>query len=219
MENQGKFAQIWQSISDKIQDQSWFQQLKAKWDELDSRAKTVLKYAGLLGSVFLGVSLVGTSLYSVAETKSEIDEKLALIQKIQSSQDELRRLRDVTSRFDGGDAAPWAGFLQEKAQAAGFDPSIVQIASETAVGAKPDAAKSKDAAKGAAAAAPANGPEETIVEVGLKRINVRQLVKYVHEIENGGRTVKVRRLQIDTAPDESGYLDAKVSLSAFRLKP
>jgi hypothetical protein len=217
MENEGKLSQIWQRFSDKIQDQTWFQQLKAKWDELDSRAKTVIKYAGLVGSVVLGVGLVGTSLYSVAETKSEIDEKLALIQKIQSSQDELRRLREVTARFDGGDAAPWAGFLQEKAQTAGFDPSIVQIVSETPVGAKADAAKSKDAAKGAPA--PANGPEEAIIEVGLKRINVRQLVKYVHEIENGGRTLKVRRLQIDTAPDESGYLDAKVSLSAFRLKP
>jgi hypothetical protein len=216
MENPGKFEQIWQGFSDKIQDQVWFQQLKAKWDELDSRTKTFLKYASLLGSVVLSVGLVGNSLYSVAATKSEIDEKLALIQKIQSSQDELRRLRDVTSRFGAADGGPWADFLREKAQPAGFDPSIVQIASETPVGAKPaEAPKSKDA-KGAAPAV--SGPEETVVEVGLKRVNVRQLVKYVHEIENGGRTVKVRRLQIDTAPDESGYLDASVSVSAFRMK-
>jgi hypothetical protein len=216
MDNPGRLTQIWQSFSDKIQDQVWFQQLKAKWDELDSRAKTFVKYASLFGGIALSVGLVGSSLYSVAATKSEIDEKLALIQKIQSSQDELRRLRDVTSRFGGGEGGPWADFLREKAQPAGFDPSVVVIASETPVGAKPaEAPKGKDA-KGAAPMV--SGPEETIVEVGLKRVNVRQLVKYVHEIENGGRTVKVRRLQIDTAPDESGYLDASVSVSAFRLK-
>ena len=34
MENDGKLSQAWRSFSDKIQDQVWFQQLKAKWDDL-----------------------------------------------------------------------------------------------------------------------------------------------------------------------------------------
>jgi hypothetical protein len=217
MENEGKFSRAWRSFTDKIQDQVWFQQLKAKWDELDHRSKSILRYGSLIGGVALVIGLVGTTMMSVAATKGEIDRKLSLIRKIQSSQDELRRLKDITSRFSGGGEEPWAQFLQQKALAAGLDPAGVQVASEKVVETKSaPAPKGKDGKP--APAAPANGPEETVIEVGLKKINVRQLAKYVHEIENGGRTVKVRRLVVDTAPDESGYLDMSVTVSAFKMK-
>lgn len=213
------------SISDKLQDQVWYQQVKVKWDELDVRAKMAVKYTSLIGSAVLIVGLVGTSLYSVADQKREIEEKLGLIQKIQSAQEELRRLRDVTSRFNGGGDQPWGQFLQEKATPAGISAEAVQIVSEGVVSAlaAPPAPKSAKNAKDAAKekeSPPASsaGPEETVVEASLKKINVRQLAKYVHEIENGGRTVKVRRLHVNTHPDESGYIDATIVVSAFRLK-
>ena len=69
MENESKLAQVWRNFSDKIQDQTWFQQIKAKWDELDARAKTGIKYFSLFGSIALTVGVVGTSLYSVADKK------------------------------------------------------------------------------------------------------------------------------------------------------
>lgn len=204
MENESKFGRMFQGVSDKIQDQVWFQQAKAKWDELDARAKTAVKYASLIGGGALLVGLVGTSVYSVADQKHEIDEKLGLIQKIQSAQDELKRLREVTSRFNGAGDQPWGQFITEKATPSGIDPATVTIVSEIVI---------------APAAAPVSaGPEETVVEAGLKKVNVRQLAKFLHAIENGGGTVKVRKLQIDTHPDESGYLDATVVVSAFRLK-
>ena len=225
MENESKFGRIFQGISDKVQDQPWFQQGKAKWDELDGRAKTAVKYASLIGSSVLIVGFVGSSLYSVAQQKQEIEDKLGLIQKIQSAQDELRRLKDVTSRFSGGGDQPWGLFLQEKAMPSGIDPAAVQIVSEAVVstGAAPQApapksAKSAKEKEKDVSTVASIGPEETVVEANLKKINVRQLTKYMHEIENGGRTVKVRRLKIDTHTDESGYLDANVVVSAFRLK-
>ena len=225
MENESKFGRMIQTLSDKTQDQVWYQQGKAKWDELDVRAKMAVKYALLIGSAALIVGLVGTSLYSVAAQKQEIEEKLGLIQKITSAQDELRRLKDVTSRFNGAGDQPWGQFLQEKAVPAGIAADAVVIVSEAVVGAvatpvavpKSSAKSAKDKEK---EIAPASSiiPEETVIEASLKKINVRQLTKFVNEIENGGRTVKVRRLQVDTHPDESGYLDATVVVSAFRLK-
>ncbi|MBC7385758.1 MAG: hypothetical protein H7301_06310 [Cryobacterium sp.] len=218
MENESKIGRFFQSISDKIQDQAWFQQLKVKWDELDAKTKMVAKYLGLIGSSVLIVVVVGSSLYAVADKKREIDDKQALAQKIQSSQDELRKLKDITSRFNGAGEAPWPQFLQERATAAGFDPSLVQVTSEKIISvAAPKEVKSKDP-KALTPQTPAAAPEESLVETSLKKVNVRQLVKFVQEVENGGRTVKVRRLQIDTNPDESGYLDATVVVSAFRLK-
>lgn len=210
MENESRFSEMSRNFSDKIQDQVWFQQLKVKWDELDARAKIGIKYISLIGGSVLIVGLVGTNLYSVAEKKRDIDERLGLISKIQSSQDELKRLRDVTARFSGKDEQPWAEFLQGKAPVSGFDPSIIKIVSEKAV------TSAKDSK--ATSAPVINGPEETIIEADIKHINVRQLVKFIHEVENGGRTVKVRRLQVDTNPDASGFLDAKLIVSAFKLK-
>lgn len=202
-------------IMEKLQDQVWFQQLKVKWDELDVRAKTGAKYLGLAAGIALIVIPVGTMYLSVADKKDEIDRKAALVEKIRSSQDELRRLREVTSRFGGSEAEPWGMFLQSRASMAGFAPANITVGSETVVASAKAAPKGKNAPKGAS---DSDAPEETIVELGLKKINIRQLVKYVHEVENGGRTVKVRRLQIDTAPDESGYLDANLIVSAFRMK-
>jgi len=217
MENESRISQALRNISGKIQDQVWFQQLKIKWDELDGRTKVALKYIGLIGGSVLAVGLVGTNLYTVAEKKHDIDERLSLISKIQSSQDELRRLKDVSSRFNTGDDQPWGEFIQSKATPAGFASASIQITSEKVVGATADAKDAKSS-KDQKSAPVISGPEETIIEATVKRINVRHLVKLVHEVENGGRTVKVRRLQIDTSPDESGYLDATLIVSAFKLK-
>ncbi len=225
MDNQSGLGRVFQNISDKVQDQAWFQQGKAKWDELDARAKMAVKYTGLIGSAVLIVGGVGSSLYAVATQTREIEDKLGLILKIQSAQEELKRLKDVTSRFNGGGDQAWGAFLTERATPAGIDPTAVQIVSEAVVSSNsPAPAPAPKGAKGAkdkekdTASAVAAGPEETVVEASLKKINVRQLTKFLHEIENGGRTVKVRRLQVDTHPDESGFLDATIVVSAFRLK-
>jgi len=222
MSDDSKFGQMIRQITDKLQDQVWYQQGKAKWDELDARAKTAVKYTLLVGSAVGIVGLVGSSLYSVAAQKNEIEDKLTLIQKIQNAQEELRRLREVTSRFNQGGDQPWGQFIQEQATPAGLAPDAVQIVSEAVVA---SAATPAPAPKGKTAAkdksetpAAAAAPEETVVEASLKKVNVRQLTKFLHGIENGGRTVKIRRLHVDTAPDESGYLDATVVVSAFRLK-
>lgn len=222
MENESRLSQALRSLSDKIQDQVWFQQLKVKWDELDSRTKVALKYIALIGSSVLIVGLVGTNLYTVAGKKHDIDERLGLISKIQSAQDELKRLKDITSRYSAGDDQPWAEFLKSKAQPSGFDASIIEVVSEkivsaAAIPAPKDARSAKDS-KTTAATSGLPGPEETVVESTVKHVNVRQLVRFVHEVENGGRTVKVRRLQIDTTPDETGFLDATLIVSAFKLK-
>ncbi len=224
MENESKFSQMFRNLSDKIQDQVWFQQLKVKWDELDSRTRVALKYLFLIGSSVGIVGFVGMNVLSVSGKKKDIDDRLALIAKIQGSQEELRRLKDVTSRFNGGDDQPWAEFLQSKAQPAGFDPAALAIVSAKVVSAAAaPSPKEKTAAKDPKSAAtplPAGitGPEETVVEATLKHVNVRQLTRFVHEIENGGRTVKIRRLQVDTAPDDTGFLDATLMVSAFKIR-
>ncbi len=205
MENESKLAQLWRPISDKIQDQVWFQQGKAKWDELDAKTRMSIKY-GSLGFVTIGLAvLVVNSALSVSRQKKELNDKMALIQKIQAAQDEMRKLKEVTSLASGGNnPGPWIGYFEAQATSAGIDPTTLTVSPE-----KPVSGAKKEESR----------HSETIVEVVAKKINVRHLVGFVYNIENGGRTAKVRRLQVDTQPDESGYLDVTVVVSAFTLKP
>ena len=45
------------------------------------------------------------------------------------------------------------------------------------------------------------------MQTTAKKINVRHLVKFVFNVENAGRMAKIKKLDVLTQPDESGYLD------------
>ena len=206
MENESRFARMWRPISDKIQDQVWYQQGKVKWDELDAKTRMAIKY-GSLTVLTLGLAiLVVNSAMSVSRQKKDLNDKVALIQKIQAAQDEMRKLKEVTSLAAGGSSpGSWNSYFENQATTSGIDATTLTVSAEKAVsgGAKKEESRHI----------------ETIIEVAAKKINIRHLVGFVFNIENGGRTAKVRRLQVDTQPDESGYLDVTVVVSAFTLKP
>ncbi len=196
---------MWRPISDKIQDQIWYQQGKVKWDELDGKTRMAIKY-GSLTALTLGLAvLVVNSALSVSRQKKDLNDKLALIQKIQAAQDEMRKLKQVTSMAAGGNnPGPWNTYFENQATAAGISPDSLTVSSEKGVSGGVKKEESRHT--------------ESIIEVVAKKINVRHLVGFVFNIENGGRTAKVRSLQVDTQPDESGYLDVTVVVSAFTLK-
>jgi len=201
---------MWQSISDKLQDQIWYQQGKAKWDELDSNTRTAIKY-GTLGITVVGtLALVVTSAVTVSGKKSDLDDRLGLVQKIQSAQEELRKLKEVTSSA-GVSAAdePWQGYFEAQAAASGLDTATMKITGEKRLSAPaPKKGEKKEESR----------MNEVLVDLSLTKVNLRQLVKFVFNVENGGRTAKVRKLEINTQPDESGYLDVTLAVSGFSLK-
>lgn len=201
---------MWQAISDKLQDQVWYQQGKAKWDELDANTRTAIKY-GSLGLTIVGtLALVTVSALSVHGKKTDLDEKLALVQKIQSAQDELRKLKEVTSSA-GVSAAdePWQGYFELQASNSGVDPTTLKVIGEKPLSAPPPKKGEKKEE---------SRMNEVLVDLSLTKVNLRQLVKFVFNVENGGRTAKVRKLEVVTQPDESGYLDVTLAVSGFSLK-
>ena len=62
------------------------------------------------------------------------------------------------------------------------------------------------------------GSKEALAQLSVKRINVKQLTRLMFQIENGARPVKVRNLTVDVNPDQSGYMDATLQISAYTLK-
>lgn len=189
------------SLNEYLAEQVWYQELKQKWDELDAQNKNYVKFGAFGVSVLFVLIFILSSIWSVHSLKSELSEKRALLAMIQSANDEIRRLKETntsSSHGDDKDALPWNPYFETVANLAGFDKSSLTVTSE-----KPGASEEQT--------------KETLFDIQLKHVNLKQVVRYVLSLENGQKPVKVRNLSIDTQGDPSGYLDAVLAVSAFTI--
>ena len=62
------------------------------------------------------------------------------------------------------------------------------------------------------------GPyKESIVEMKLEEITLRQLMAYLYRIESPENVISVKRISIKQNKKESGYLDAILQILTFQL--
>lgn len=204
MVNKLQIKQLFSQLGDKIAEQSWFQQLKTKWDELDPQSKSYLQITGLVLSILLVVTWSLGSLWKIHKLKREYVEKSELLSLLQDSNEELKRLQEKLSTSNQGshnaeDAQPWNQYLESIAVTAGIDKTSLTFRSD-----RPEAGK--------------DSIKEALIEVDLKKVNIKQIVRYAFQIENGTRPAKLRNLKIDTKNDPSGYMDSTFYISGFTLK-
>ena len=62
---------------------------------------------------------------------------------------------------------------------------------------------------------PSELAKEALIDLTLKKINIKQAVRYAFNLEHGARPVKLRNLSIETKSDNPGYVDAVLAVSAF----
>lgn len=189
-------------ISDKLNEQVWYQQLKAKWDELDPQSRQYLRIASGVGAVALVFILMISSIWSVRGLRRELNDKSELISTIQSATEEMRRLRDSNPAAGSGRAdstQPWPQYMDTTAQTAGVDKGSMVVSPEK-TGSESDQAK------------------EALFNVNLKHVSIKQVIRFAFYAENGARPVKLRNMTIDTNSDPAGYMDATLALSGFSLK-
>jgi hypothetical protein len=189
----------WRQSLDQLQEQAWYQQIKQQWEELDPQSKLYLKSAAILGVVLGVLMAVFSSIWSVRSLKSELAEKLELNTYIEGETETLRRLRESNTSLGTPPGGPWNTYVQQVAQAAGLDPATLTLTPE-----KPGTSSPLS--------------DEALMDVSLKKVSIRQIVRLAVQIETGLRPVKVRNVEIDTHADMTGYMDAKISLSLFNVK-
>ncbi len=56
---------------------------------------------------------------------------------------------------------------------------------------------------------------ESVIEVRLQQVNLKQLVDYLFKIENSGSFLKIKRLRLKTRSDDPGHLDVTFRVSSF----
>jgi hypothetical protein len=202
MSSSEKLSEWMKSVTEFLNEQVWFQQLKGKWEELDPQSRIYLKFAGVGCGILLAFIFLISSIWSVHSLKKELADKRNLLSVIQNANDEVFRLR---SAIPGGlpvggdkEGTTWSDYFESMVPSIGVDKSAISVASEKA-GAANEQSK------------------ETLFELSLKHVNIKQVVRYAFALENGQRPVKLRNLTIDTKEDPTGYMDATLAVSAFTV--
>jgi len=186
-------------LMDRITEQSWFQELKGKWDELDPQSKNILRAGFALGGVSLVILLIFSAIWSVHQTKSELTDKTNLLHLIQSSSDELKQLRvgiSPTIMTPEKEMGSWSSYIENTILPLGVLKENFSIANE-----RPGQTTEHS--------------KETYFEVTIKHINVKQLVKIVQTLEKGSRAVRLRNISVEEKLEGSGELDTTLYLSTF----
>lgn len=202
MENESRLKQWKSSVFEFLSEQPFVQQLKTKWEELDPNSRQYLKVGGAGATVLLLLIFVISSVWSVHSLKKELNEKQELLSTIQTANEELRRLREVTSSLPsaggGSGVGAWPSYFETVGASTGIDKASLNVGDE------------KPGAEGETA-------KETLFDVSVKHVSIKQVVRYAFGLENGTRPVKLRNLSIDTKADPAGYMDATFSVSGFAM--
>lgn len=195
-----------EKLSQAVQDSPIFQQIKTKYDELDANQK--LAVTG--GSAAVVILVILFSVYqlgsSVRAIKQDLADKNDLIRLLTTANDDLRKLRDeaaasgMSRTADTGDQnTAWNAHIEGQALNAGITKESISIGGEKA-GTQGEQTK------------------EALIDITLKKINVRHLAKFAASLESGTKPIKIRSMVVDAKPDGSAWLDATLSISAFSMK-
>jgi len=198
MANSTKLSEWTSAAFESLNKYEWFQQIKARWEELDHQSRSYFKFAGFGFAFLMVIVILLSSIWSVHSLKVELSEKRSLLNVIQSANDEMRRLKDAAPNAGQAsrDGGPWSSYFETLASTAGVDKGSISVSSE-----KPGTSNEQT--------------KEALFDVTLKHVNIKQVIRYAFSVENGQRPVKLRNLQIDTKSDPTGYLEATLALSAF----
>lgn len=192
-------SRLLSQIGSKITETSLYQQLRAKWDELDPQVRSIVTAAsvGLGGLVIL--LFIGTVASDVGTLRQNTYTKMELVTLLRSANVEMSRLKAITGGSAMADAKiDWNGYFTGLAGQNGLDPANLKVGAE-----KP--------AKGTATA------DESLLDLELKHVSIKQLLQFAVAVDQGHLPVRLRNLKITTESPE-GYLDSTLSVSGFKPK-
>jgi hypothetical protein len=187
------------SAKEWLATQQWWQELEGKWNELEPQQQLYSKVGSFLAISLTVLISLFNFFWTVRSLRNQISEKSELLTYIQNSNDELRHLRDTNSGVSAGDNSPWDAYVKARASDAGIDAAGVVVSPERP-GAKSDIA------------------DESVLDVSVKHVSIKNVVRYAFGLETGQRPIKLKDLKIDTKADPAGYMDATLTISGFNLK-
>lgn len=198
-----KLKDTLQRIWDRIRESDAVTQLKAKYDDLDTDRKLYVNLVAVAAMSLIVVVTTMTAIARINSLKAEANEKEELIGFLQQSADQIRSLKAQQSQLGRGIDinSPISTFIDSIITNLDFDRKKVEVSNER------NGQDEKDI-------------REFLVDVKFTQTNLRQLVRFLFQIteQSEVRHLNIKNLDIDTKNDASGYMDATVTLSAFRSR-
>lgn len=193
----GALSQVW----DRIEAFPVYQNLKDRFESLDQGLQQKIKLGSIAAGALFAFFMIGQVYWSSLSLKNEWIEKEEILFKLRSATDEVRALQAETSGSLGSQQ-PWPGFFESKALSSDIDKAQLTVSPET----------------------PLKGKWTSVSEMGyevkLAHVNVKKLVRFAFNLENGGRPVKLRNLKIESKSEPNGvlkgFVDATFVVSVFQ---
>jgi hypothetical protein len=187
------------SVLEKIKEQEFYQQLQASYQQLSAEQQTQLKW----GSAGIGFLVLFWLIFSVIKAsngaREEYYEKQEMARVINDASDEIRRLKGQSSGIVSSGGKDWKSIIEQRGTSIGIPRESLEVTKE-------------------GAGASLNVIQESLLELKLKNVQLRPLVQFLTQIEQGSPPMKLKGLQIETGAEE-GKLSARVNLSGYLAKP
>ena len=182
----------------KLKEQDWFVQLQNQFDQMAPEQQNAVKWGSIGGGAFVFLYICISTLQSANSVKDDYFEKQDLLQLVNRSGDEIRRLKGQNAGLTQGAPPEWKMIFQSLVSTQGMTPDSVEILKNS-----PGVAQ--------------NVIQESLLEVQIKNIPTKSLTQILFTIEHGSPPMKLKGISIDTGAD--GLLVAKLNISGFIPKP
>lgn len=189
-------------LLETIRDSEAFQQIKGKYDELDSEAKLYVNLGAVALVVFLVFMTLLLSMAKLNRMKSEINDREELIGYLQRSSDQIRQLKAQQTSSRAADVtSPLPTLIGNVVSNVRIDEAKVEVGTERT------GTQDKESM-------------EQLVDVKMTQVNLRQINQFLFSLTEQGaaRGLNIKDLIIDTKGDPSGWMDASMTVASFKAK-
>jgi type II secretory pathway component PulM len=181
---------------------------EAAMEFLDKRTPRERQMIGIM-TVAIGLWLaywivVGLILHPIRDTQRAIEDRRVQLGQMLTMQSKYRRIQSQVAELEQRIRAGQQGNVLS---------SLETMASEAQI-------KDRITSMDPRSTPPNDLYKETVIEVRLANVNLKQLVDYLYRIQSSPVLLKVKRLRAKTRRDDPGYLDVNFRVSSFEpLRP
>lgn len=187
-------------LVDTIKQSESFQQVRAKYDELDNDAKLYINLGGLGVVILLVVVSILSGISKVNGLKSDMDTREEIIGYLQNAADNLKRLKAQFESSKGNQdlTTPLKTFAEGISRQAGLDDTKFMAGTE-----KNGSESTKDI-------------KETLLDLKFNQINLKQLTRILFDLTDKGaaRNLNIKDLSVNTK-EGTGILDVSILIATY----
>ena len=193
--------EVWiQTLMNQLEDQSWFQELKSKWQELDPGQQLYIKLGSIAGLVLLLILWLGSWMNHNASLQDKLNEKQDILQELKTFNQKGQSNSGKSQSLNAASNQNWVQLFKSLATKSRFSADELQVKKRRNPTTQGNQSKELT---------------EKQFELITKKVNLKQLIRYIFHIENHELPIQIQSLNIEQV-NTKGYLSGKMLISVFQ---